>query len=159
MNSKRFWEWLKSFQVPCIFVLIAFAVIVSLTTLCHKNPSDSRSFTVYINFQNETSDYMEFSQVDETDSHFQVNPAGENSSTQLDRIAINGQTKLYIFRQELRYDDQTFSILNNTFNLYITAENNRIILAEIVKDTTFHANYTFTAEIVDDTTVEITISK
>jgi hypothetical protein len=88
-----------------------------------------------------------------------VNPVGESRPTQLVKTAINNQTKLYIFRQELRYNDQTFSFLNNTFNLYITTKNNKIILVEVVKEQTFYANYNFTAEIVDDTTVEITISK
>lgn len=159
MKSKRFSEWLKSLQVPCILVLVVFTVVVSLLAICQKKAVDSRPFRVNINFQNETSDHMGFSQVNETDSYFQVSPAEENSSTQLGRTAINGQTKLYTFRQEVRYDNQTFSFLNNTFNLYITANNNKITLAEIVKDPTFHANYSFTAEIVDDTTVEITISK
>ena len=154
MNSKRFLHWSKSLQVPCIFVLVLFCLIATLSLTCQR-----KTFNVYINFQNETNDHIEFSQVDETDFHFQVNPVGESRPTQLVKTAINNQTKLYIFSQELRYNDQTFSFLNNTFNLYITTKNNKIILVEVVKEQTFYANYNFTAEIVDDTTVEITISK
>lgn len=159
MKSKRFLGWLKSLQVPCIFILIGLTLFVSLISIYFKNPLDSHPFKVYINFQNETNDHIEFSQADETDSLFQVNPAGESSPTGLVRTAINGQTKLYTFKQEARYDDQTFSLLNNTFNLYVTAQNNKIILAEIVQDIAYTHQFTFTAEIVDDTTVEITISK
>lgn len=160
MKSKRFWEWLnKSLHGPCLLVLVVFTVVVILISICQRNSLGSQSFKLYINFQNETSDHMEFSQVDETNSYFHVKPAEEFSPTQLVRTAINDQTKLYTFRQEARYDNQTFSLLNNTFNLYVTARNNKIILAEIVKDSTFYADYIFTTEIVDDSTVEITISK
>lgn len=154
MKSKRFSMIMNFILVPLVLVL---CLIVHQQKI-FINSYFNDEFRVYLNFQNMTNDYMEFSQVDKTDSHFQVSPAGTVSLTQLGRTAINNQTKLYIFRQEVRYDNQTFSLLNNTFNLYLTARNNKIVLAEIVKDSTFHSNFTFTAEIVDDTTVEITIS-
>lgn len=155
MLQKRFSQVLDILLVLCVAVLFIVVFLQHNLLVSYQN----NSFRVYINFQNETSDCIEFCQVDETDSHFRVSPVGAVSLTQLGRTAINNQTKVYTFRQEARYDDQTFSLLNNTFNLYITARNNKIVLAEIVKDSTSYAKFTLTAEVVDDTTIEITISE